>query len=345
MACTFNTFAQQGINENSSTQYFTDGIVLYQKGKYLSALQKFNFFLSTHSSNDKKVEALYYTTVCDLHLNHPSAQKQLVDFISEYPYHSITQKAHIEIGTYFFKQKKYTDALIHLEKVAISDDRDEQILEVKFEKAYCYLVTEQPDKAKLIFTQIKKGGNYAAISNYYTALFAYKEGDFHSALKDLEVASKDKTLMADCYPLILHIYHLKKDYDKVIKISNELNQNDIQYPKNLNALIADSYFEKKNYEKAIIFFERSFNEEFDDKPLFHFRLGFSYLQLSEYEKAATSLNKVLLNPNNLTQSAYYYLGIAYSFQKKYLQAIVAFNKASKLNNNSELQENCAFLET
>src|ERR1700754_2026035 len=95
---------------------------LLNKGKYVAAAEQFRLVersrlkTSTQPQFESelslvKENAQYYEAVCALEVGNDDAESLFMKFIKEHPENPLAKVAYFQIGKFYFKQGKYTEAL------------------------------------------------------------------------------------------------------------------------------------------------------------------------------------------------------------------------------------------
>jgi TolA-binding protein len=109
-------FGQQSIDQQEPK-------VLLDNANYLMASKNYGgaraYFEQYIASNDTTylTEAKYYNAICGLKLYHLDGEKLMNDFIEDYPTSPLSSKAYIDMGSYFFHDRNYKEAIVYLSKV------------------------------------------------------------------------------------------------------------------------------------------------------------------------------------------------------------------------------------
>src|SRR6201996_7713587 len=121
------THAQQNPSFQVYRTYHT-ATELLDKGEYVAAAEQFRQVekLGYKTTNQSKFESeltlvqensQYYEALCALELGNDDAEKLFLKFIKDHPENPLTKLAYFQIGKYYFKQQKYTEALAWFDKV------------------------------------------------------------------------------------------------------------------------------------------------------------------------------------------------------------------------------------
>ena len=129
-----------------SPEYLYDnGLEMIEKSNFTAARVFFENYLerSNMDANPKRPFAEYYVAFSSLNLYNLDAEQLFVDFIKKHPSHPKAVKANYDLGTFFFQDKNYKDAIRYLSKVDYSQLTDAQQREARFNLAYSYFNQRQ----------------------------------------------------------------------------------------------------------------------------------------------------------------------------------------------------------
>ena len=137
-----------------------------------STQPKFESALSLKIENSQ-----YYEALCALELGNDDAVKLFLKFIKDHPENPLTKLAYFQIGKSYFKQDKYTEALIWFNKVNASELSGNEVTEYKFRKGYAYFAINDYKNAQLLFSEVKnvRSPFRSDAAIYYFAYIAYPE--------------------------------------------------------------------------------------------------------------------------------------------------------------------------
>src|SRR6202000_2386681 len=247
---------------------------LLNKGKYVAAAEQFclversRLKTSTQPQFESelslvKENAQYYEAVCSLELGNDDAESLFLKFIKDHPENPLAKVAYFQIGKYYFKQEKYTEALKWFDKVSAGELIGSQTVEYKFRKGYAYFATNDYKNAQLLFSEVKNiKSPYTEDATYYFAYIAYLNKDYHLALVNFEKLKNSKKYETSYPYYITAVYFLDKRYDDVISYAVPiLNSTHQQNEKEMLRIIAASYFAKANYENANKYYTRFQSED------------------------------------------------------------------------------------
>src|ERR1700733_9871752 len=273
---------------------------LLSKGKYVAAAEQFRLVEQSRlqTSTQPKFESelslvkensQYYEAVCSLELGNDDAESLFMKFIKEHPENPLAKVAYFQIGKYYFKQEKYTEALKWFDKVSAGELIGNQTVEYKFRKGYAYFATNDYKNAQLLFSEIKnRKSPYTEDATYYFAYIAYLNKDYHLALVNFEKLKNSKKY-EDSYPYyITAVYFLDKRYNDVISYAVPIiNNTHKQNEKEMLRIIAASYFAKADYVNAARYYDRFEGEDqgHTQNTQDSYQMGYTYFKVGNNAKA------------------------------------------------------------
>src|SRR5690554_1184075 len=168
--------AQKTLDHEHYLRIYQDANEFFAQKNYVRAKQLFTELkqytqhpISVDNTNmTLQSAAQFYEAVCAYELFQPDAEKLLMDFHKHHfktPYHEIIP---FYLGSYYFREKKYDDALEYLKKVNTLKLDNELLTEYKFQLGYGYFRDKDFSNAKTQFNAIKNiKGKFYYPSNYY----------------------------------------------------------------------------------------------------------------------------------------------------------------------------------
>ena len=340
-------YAQQTTVFTQPNATYNRAMELYDKEKYSAAQEQFSLLLKSNSDDKSEivVNASYYHALCGLNLFNNDAEALLIEFTLKYPDSPKVKLAFFHLGNYYFRKKKYDDALIWFSKIDAYDLSMDELAEYYFKKGYCNFQLENYEQASTAFFEIKDTDNaYTSPARYYYAHIAYLQKKYESALQTFLTLKNDEKFAAIVPYYITQIYYLQEKYDDVISYAPALLDSAIpNRSAEISRLIGDSYYRTNKYKKAIPYLLR-YNKE---KPVEanradYYQLGYAYFKSDSCEKAITWFKKSISKADSISQIAHYHLAECYFKQgeKKYAQN--SFREASLIDFDKQIQEDALF---
>jgi TolA-binding protein len=352
----FPVLAQQNPSFHVNRTYQTAG-ELMDKGKFAAAAEQYRLveqsrLKTTQQSKFEselsllKENAQYYEALCALELGNDDAESMFLRFIKEHPENPLTKLAFFQVGKSYFKQGKFTEALVWFNKVDAVDLNGSQNTEYKFRKGYAYFVTNDYKNAQLLFSEVKnKKSPFTDDAVYYFAYIAYLNKDYQLALVNFERLKNSKKY-ENSYPYyITAVYFLDKRYNDVINYAIPIiNKTKQQHETEMLRIIGASYFAKADYDNAVKYYSRF--EEVDrgatQNTQDSYQIGYAYYKVGNNGKAASVLEKLVAQNDNYSQSGSYTLGDIFLKMNNKQSARNAFLVASRLSFDKQLQEDALY---
>lgn len=343
-------FAQKTQEVKDPEGLFKQAELLYGLKNYQGARNMWEQYLLQPSVLEAKKhgittdKARYYVAACAMELYQPDAEKLMLDFVNtshETPYKRL---AYYQLGRYYFRDRKYKDAVEWYTKVDIDDlDRDQRN-EYYFQLAYCHFFNKEFKEALPLFAQTRDVSNkYYYPSNYYFGYISFTNGDYDKALSSFDKI-KESSIYQKIIPYyISQIYFHRKQYQETVNYLKPLvDDNGQKYHYELNQLMGQAYFEMGKYKDALPYLEEYAGNNRSLRKEEAYQLGYCYYKNGNYDKAIERLQRLDNMEDTIGQSALFILGDCYLKTDNKTNARAAFMKASKLNWDSTIVESASF---
>src|SRR5687767_10699654 len=118
-----NAFSQETAIYFEPERHYKTGLDLFDKQKFGAAQMEFNKVLSSKEnvSYTTRGNAAYFVGKCASELFNRDAEYLLLHFIDQYPANPYYQSAVYELGNYYYRLKRYKNAIEWLAKVDPAD--------------------------------------------------------------------------------------------------------------------------------------------------------------------------------------------------------------------------------
>ena len=318
---------------------------MFQKQQYVAAQKLFLEVL--HESHDASGEILinaeFYAAVCALELYNRDAELLVDEFIKNHPHSPRRLELHYVMANHMFSRKKYRDAVKWFELIAPNQLSKEQQLEYRFKLGYSYFETENYDKAKEQFIQVKDSkSSYAPGAKYYYGHIAYEQKQYETALKHFLPLQNDEQYGPIVPYYIAQIYYQQEKYDELFAISEKLLSGEPKRKEEIERMIGEAYYQQEDYAKAAVYLENYRASKAPMKVADYYKLGYSYYKMERYQDAIGAFNRIVDSRDSLAQNAYYHLADCYLKEGMKPQALSAFSSAAGLKFNPEITESARF---
>ncbi len=318
---------------------------LFEKEQYSAARAQFAQF--TDSFEDKNdplfVKARYYEGLAALHLYNNDAVKILQEFIHEYPESIYKNDIYLKIGKYFYQRKKYTDAVVWLQKTDRTEVASTQLTEYYFKLGYAHFQLGEYTAARNAFYEIKDdSSNYAAPALYYYSHIAYQNETYQEALDGFLKLLNHPTFKNEVPYYITQIYYLLGDYEKLTDFAPDLmSRGEEPRSPEMNLLIGDAYYRTKKYDEAADYL-KAYDRSSETTREQDYALAFAYYKSHQYESAIPVFDRVTREEDQLAQTAYYHIATCYQQTDQLNYARTAFKSAAALDYDAETQEDALY---
>jgi len=337
--------AQETLLRTDQDALYRQGVELIMKEQYGAARKIFDDYLQTNPEALNKLNAEYYQAYASLRLYNADGEKLINDFVIDNPNHPKALLAYYELGTFYFRDKKYRKAIEYFEKVELPKLTTTQQLEARFKSGYAHFSFREFDQAKQYFDIIKRQDNhYTHAASYYAGYIAYQNKAYDQALFDFNKAAENESYETVVPYLIANIYYNQGRYDELIDYGKQALEIDaVKDREGISILIGDAYYQKRNYAQAILYLqEAAEGKSLQTDPKIFYKLAYAQYQTDKNEAAIKNFQKVALLPDSLAQYASYYLGILYLKidQKQY--AVNAFERAMLDNHVPKIKQEATY---
>ena len=340
-------FAQQTAVYTQPISDFKNAADLLAKEKYGAALVIYERLSLTPAYENQGIRSAsaYFTALCAAKLFHDNAMYRMAKFISDYPESSNLNAANYELAKLQYNAKAFKDAIVSFNKVDVYELTADELAEFHFKLGYCYLKSDNLDKAKGDFYEVKdKENKYSAPATYYFAHIAFIQKNYETALKHFQKLTKNETFKNVVPYYIARIYSFQGKYEELPGIAIPLLSDDkSKRSADLSRLIGDAYYRTGKYTDAIPFLEKSADpKQGSISTTDAYELAFSYYRTSQYEKAIKYFQAAATKEDSLSQSAYYHLSDCFIRTNQKTFASNAFLSAYKIGADKLITEDALF---
>lgn len=343
---TISAYAQQPAVFNDPHQDYAMALELFEKEKFAEAQRLFDQIVeeANDPNSEVSVEAEYKAAQCAMALYHKDARYRMIQFVQDHAESSKVKTAYFDLGSYYYRRKKYTKAIEWLNKVDMYDLSEKQKVEYHFMKGYSLFRKKKYVEAKQEFKYLTEPGNkYEAPAKYYYAHINYAEGNYETALQEFVALKNDPNFGALVPMYIVQIEFRQERYDKVIQYAeNDLSPEVLDEKPTLSRMIGEAYFKTEQYSKALPYFEKYFAKATGKTREDHYLMGVCLYKVGEYKKAINHLSSASTKDDNMTQLATYQLGDCHLKMGEKQYAKNAFKKASEFDFDSAIKEDALF---
>ncbi|MCT4699054.1 tetratricopeptide repeat protein [Tenacibaculum haliotis] len=336
--------AQESAINSEITSDYHKAIKLYNNKAYAAAQELF-VEVSQKSGDHKnsKADADYYDAMCAIKLIQDDGNDKVLAFVENHPYSNKKEKAFLNVGNYYFANRKAAHALKWYQKVneklLSQPERDE----LNYKMGYALLVSNYLKDAKSRFQTLLGNPIYGNDARYYFGYIAYKQENFGEAEDNLSQLANDATYQAKANYYILDISFKAGRFDKSVKIGEKLlkESKDEKEISQISKIVGESYFNLKKYDQAIPYLKAYKGKRGKWTNTDYYYLGYAYYQQKNYEAAIGNFNKIIGGNNKVAQNAYYHLGECYLELQQKPAALNAFKNASEMGFDLKITESAS----
>ena len=335
-------FAQQVEPLTDPVRLFEDGKTLFQRHDYAAAQQTLTQYLQQEPSAEFAEEAAYMLVCTSYELNKPDRIRQLKAYVGQYPDSRYINRVYALIGSAYFFDKNYPEAIMYFEKCNVRWLADRERDEVLLRLGTSYLKGGALKDAALWFSVLKDvSKEYQLDAVYQLAYIDYARERYDEALEGFRLAGANEKYAPYTPYYIADISLEKHDYQKAKQLADMYLE---AYPRHEYALLmqrigGEASYGMGRYAEAVKPLETYCDspEGSKDREALY-TLGMSYYQTGAYSKAVGALGKAIGRQDALTQNAYLHSGLAYLQLKDRTRARMAFEQASAMTFDRSVQE-------
>jgi tetratricopeptide (TPR) repeat protein len=342
-------FAQQTTVFTEANSAYKRGIDLFNQGVYGLAQTEFKLAMdllrpvNEPEWTEVKTDAALYFAKCAVRLDQPDAEVQVVDLLRDQAPSPVASQAALEIGDYYFDNRKYDKALEYYEMAQAPSGalRDE----ITFKRGYSYFVTKKFPQAKTLFARVKENvrGEYYYPANYYFGCCSFFEKRYDEAVRAFTRCENSPLYKRYIPHYLTEIYFARGQYDQVIAYgAPKAQQGDLRNREEINQLVGRAYFEKKDYNKALPYLEYAAENGAAMYSRDFYQLGYAQYQNGYYKQAIENLEELTKQDSLLGQNGLYHLGDCYLRTNNKFAARNAFGQAASLNYDPSVKEDALF---
>jgi tetratricopeptide (TPR) repeat protein len=317
--CSVTAQSQGSKFHNDPDEDFKLAKELYQKDQFSLAYPLFKNLSASDArysniSTSVQVESKYYSIVCALQLNDPTAELAATEFIALEHNTPRVQIMSYQLAEFYYRKQDYAKSLQFYEQTSVSNLSNRQIAEMKFHQGYSYFTLQQFAQAKPLFNsirQIKTDPNYID-ANYYYGFILFTEKNYGQALESFQLVEKEPTYEKVVPYYITQIYYFSGERDKAIEYGEAaLKRGGQYYSVQLKQLLGHAYFENKDFSKALPYLEEYVSKTGKVKREDLYELSYSFYAAGNWNKAIEGFKQLGGKEDSLAQNSMYLLADAY----------------------------------
>lgn len=304
----------------SANRHLKSAEELFAQEQYKTAAQSVTLFnqqlhsATTPASLSEKDKAAYIYAVSLLKLNEADAETKALTFINHTANPAYKQRTAYSLAQSYFKNNRYADAIKYYELAGVANLSNEEVINAKFELAYCYFNNSQFNQAEPLLASVRElGGKYYDAGNYYYGLLAYNKNNYKDALNSFNRIENKKEYnnIVPYYIAEIHYFtgNKQKALEDALRLINRPEKS--FYHNELHLLAAQVYFEEKKYTEALPYFEYYYDNTERIRKEDLYEMAYSYYQVQNWEYAIDYFQQLSETRDSLGQSSTYLLGDCY----------------------------------
>ncbi len=347
-ACAQFAYSQKTFYYSDPQDKFNQAKEYYQKGQYNLAYPIFKELSQSLRETDKvnspvvAQEIGYYAIASALMQNEDRAEEDARDYISLTKNNPRVQMMSYQLAEYYFRQKRFSDAVSLYEQANIANLNNTEIADMKFHQGYSYFTLQRFADAKPLLNsirQIKSDPNYID-ANYYYGFIAFRDRNYTEALASFRIVENEPNYEAIVPYYIAQIYYVQGRKDEAVAyVEDKMKQGKTQYyDLELKQLLGHAYFEKKDYAKAAVYLGDYVNRSKKVRKEDLYESSYAYYQGGQYQKAIDGFKQLSGKEDSLSQHAMYLLADSYLKTNQKANARNAFLFSSSNNSNPTQRE-------
>lgn len=293
---------------------------LFAQQQYKNAAHAAELYLQQQPANTNPLlfantnKADYLQVAAKLKLNETDAVPNAVSFISTTPNPAYKQRAAYALAQSYFKQNMFADAIYYYQMAGIYNLNNDEIINAKFELAYCYFNNSQFAEAEPLLASVRElGGKYYDAGNYYYGLLAYNKSNYTDALTSFSRIENNPQYSNIVPYYIAEIHYYTGNKQKALQDAVRLIRRPEKtfYHNELHLLAAQVHFEDKAYAEALPYFEYYYDNTERIRKEDLYEMAYCYYQTGDWENAIDNFQQLSETRDSLGQSSMYLLGDCY----------------------------------
>ncbi len=334
----FLSQAQQSEIYSEATKAYQDAKKLYNSGQYQSAYEAFSRVSAKTALEETRESAKYYMASAAIRMNRVGAEKQMEDFVKNYPASVKKTSAYLEVADYYFENGRYAYALTWYKKTDRGSVPPAMRDRYDFNLGYSLYATRNVKDAERVLSRVATSEEYGEQAQYYLGYMAYERDDYEGANQRFEQIPEGGLKGGELSYFQADMNFKNGDFEEAIKQAKEqLPKSDRQEASELNKIIGESYFNLGDYATAIPYLEAYRGKRGKWSNTDFYQLGYCYYKQEDYANAIQQFNKIIDGDNEVAQNAYYHLAECYLELGQKQQALNAFRRASQMEFVAEIQ--------
>lgn len=330
--------------------HFKRGQDYYDKAVYAMAREEFDksrqrlVTPADQQTQVLRIQSDLMYALSSLRMELPEGERQVVDFSREFSGTPMANRALMELGNYYYTDRKYDEAAEFYAMIEGAGLSVEETSEVRFRQGYGHFVKKRFGNAKTAFAGIRNVKNkYYYPANYYYGMSSYYMNNFRDAIEGFKVASGARKYRVQTPFYVVSIHFSQKEYDEVISYGEQvLQESDIQKKVEIGQMVGQAYYEKGMYREALPYLNDYADKNRNLSPSDYFQVAYSNYDARQYGKSIEYFRQASSDEGEIGQMAYYYLGDAYVRNGERSLARASYLKASNMKKRADIAEDALF---
>ncbi|MGA9269930.1 MAG: tetratricopeptide repeat protein, partial [Lutimonas sp.] len=319
---------------------FNNAVKLYEDRDYAAAQVIFKDIRDDYDDDSElKARSYYYEAFCAIRLGQSNGEELMNNFFEKFPTSTKRSSAFLEVGDYYFNNRRYAYALKWFSKVKTSNLTRYDNEEFSFKKGYSlFAVGSYPD-AKRYFSELLDSEEFGARAKYYYGYMAYQDDNYTEADKYLNEVADEAGYDKDVDYYLVNIRFKTGKFQEAIDTGVPLleESNGIQRSE-LSKIIGESYFNLNQFDKAIPYLESYDGKKGKWNNTDYYLLGYAYYKQGNFQEAIAWFSKIIDGNNAVSQNAYYHLAECYLKDERKQEALNAFRNAKEMDFSAEIKK-------
>ena len=321
-------------------------VSLYDFGHWIEARTELLAVRSRLSSVHERalIEQIdYYLAMCDVELKMQDADARLKRFLSDYHSSSYKNDVQYTLGAYYSMEDDMALAKEELSKVNYKYLSPQQRDRYDLRMGYMAFMEEHYDDAKIYFSRIAEGSDYADHATYYTSYIAYADGNYDASRQGFQ-----KLLQSPVYRDLMPFYLMQidfkeNDYRAVVAQGDALiERTTAEQALQIRRIMAESWFQLDDYAAAVKYMNAYRSSGGEMGRLENYIMGYSQYRQTLYAEALPLLRQACGADDMLTQNASYHLADCYLRAGDKTNAMHSFAMASSAEYDKAIAEDAMF---
>ncbi len=315
-------------------------VQMYADGNYNGCIDQLTNIDTDMLSARQREECMLYRAIAYVHIDKDIAAQLLEKYITDYPESTGRWIAMLNLADCHYGTD-YPHALSIYRNIYPDGLSAQQKDDLYYRMAYCYLQTDQYEKALPLFENLTSSTTYRNAAIFYQGFIAYDTKDYARAraLFDRTDTSEAPGNMADYY--LSQIYYVDGDYENALATARKVMARKDSNPEFVGEALriaGESAYNLGNTTAAVDYLKRYIDSTTSPMPSALYILGVNAYNNARYSDAIRYFGPVTAYDDAMGQCAYLYLGQAYLNEDDYDAAAMAFNRALNMDYDSKARE-------